>query len=366
MNIGIDCNSLTHSLKGVGNYTYHVLDRLIKKRSQDVFYLYSYRRHQFFKEYSNVVCIYPKDARFGGFIWGNFFCNEHLDKLDVFWGPAQLLPYAVRGRDIYKILTVHDLAYKRFASSLNVKTKVAFSFCCLPSIRNANHIFVVSEFSKSELTHFYGRYIRNKPVTITYNGVDEQIFTPVPQSSARKYIAKQYGLVGDFILSVCTIEPRKNLITLLEAVRLLRNEGKMYGKLCLVGEVGWKSTPLFNFIKDCQLERDLVLVGYVPTTELKYFYSACSLFVNPSIYEGFGIPNLEAFTCNAKLLVSDIPVFRELLGESAVYFEPQNSSELANKILACLEGSLVIKPSSRSYLWEEAVDVISGELDKRK
>ncbi len=157
-------------------------------------------------------------------------------------------------------------------------------------------------------------------------------FQPAPVHEIEP-VRRRLGLDGDFLLTVATIEPRKNLVTLARAFTAVLKESRQPLKLAIVGQKGWLSDPLFAEIDKTPAKERIVVTGYLSDEELCALYSSCLLFVYPSIYEGFGLPPLEAMACGAPVIASSIPSLIETVGPAALFFDPASHEDLTRAIL---------------------------------
>ena len=186
-------------------------------------------------------------------------------------------------------MTVHDLTPIMFPKWQPVRARMYFRGILKHRFRFVDRFIAVSRSTKSDLMQFFN--IPETKIDVVYEGVSGKF---KPSEKARK----------NFILSVGTLEPRKNMARLIEAYVALREEGKIEDKLILVGKKGW----LFNSIMDLpeRFKQDIIFKGYVPEDELVQLYQAARLFVYPSMYEGFGLPVLEAMGCGCPVITSNI------------------------------------------------------------
>ena len=197
------------------------------------------------------------------------------------------------------------------------------------AVKTSQHILTVSEFSKNEILGFYP-FLKAEKISVVYNAIDHQIFKP--QTS------------DPFVLCVSSIDPRKNFARLIEAC-----QGLTGAKLYIVGK--------YNRVFSQQMQLDttsdhIQFLGRVSDEELVRLYNQAACFVFPSLYEGFGLPPLEAMACGCPVLVSDIPVEREVCGDAALYFNPLDSKNILHTITQYLNDADVIKEKMRQKGYE--------------
>jgi glycosyltransferase involved in cell wall biosynthesis len=238
------------------------------------------------------------------------------DAIDVFWGAANFLPNRINSH-VKTILTVLDLVPQLFAQTMGLKHRLVHKLYFDASFAKAHRLVTISRGTKLRLMQSYGRKVDE----IIYPCVNENFKRP--DDRAIEQVRVKFGLQQAFFLTVATLEPRKNLMVVLQAMIRLKGKGLDLPALVLVGQVGWKTEALFETIKQAQLAGVCVVqTAFVPDEDLPALYGASTAFVFPSIYEGFGMPVLEALHCGARVLASDTPEIREAGGDSATYFEP--------------------------------------------
>ncbi|MFZ2882425.1 MAG: glycosyltransferase family 1 protein, partial [Candidatus Moraniibacteriota bacterium] len=185
--------------------------------------------------------------------------------------------------------------------------------------------------------HFYPK-INSKKVQVIHHGFDGDLFSTKISDQKKLAFLANYGLGNSqFLLYVGAIQPRKNLNTLVEAFVSLKKSGKYPElKLVLAGAPAWKAEETFAVIENSAYSKDIILTGGVSFSDLVKFYQYAETFIFPSLYEGFGIPILEAFACGTPVICANNSSLPEVAGEAALYFESGNSMELSEKIVRIL------------------------------
>jgi glycosyltransferase involved in cell wall biosynthesis len=177
-----------------------------------------------------------------------------------------------------------------------------------------------------------------------------KIFRPLAASETSA-VRQRLGIRQDFILSVGTIEPRKNLLTLVRAFDRILRTTSLTPQLVIAGGKGWLMEDFYSFIRSSGTGENIRLIGYTSDYDLRALYSSCRVCVYPSLYEGFGLPPLEAMACGAPLITSQIPAITETVGNSAVLVDPLNVEEIASSIV-----KLWSDPSERNRLSQAGID----------
>ena len=281
-----------------------------------------------------------------GHLWEQLYLPTQLRRR-LLWSPGNTGPIGVSRQ----VLTVHDLSTLDHPEWFERRFALWYGALLPRLIRKVRAIITVSHFSKERIIRVTS--VDPDRVHVIYNGVDQR-FRPADPKSIKRVLA-DYKLNCPYVLFVGSLEPRKNLRILLEAWRLGSFDG---ATLVVVGATG-RQFSKFEFGSVPDGVRPLGAVG---DDVLPILYSGAAGFVYPSIYEGFGLPPLEAMACGCPVAVSDIPAHREVGGETAMYFDPFSPEELSSKLecLLRLEGapraSLVERGLQRAarYTWERA------------
>lgn len=312
MKIGIDISPIFYQRGGVGNYTLHLIENLIKLKSDHRFFLYSnhFSNESFpFLSDLNVTFIQGIRTYLSYKIW--------REGIDVVHGPNFRLP----GRGTKgNVITIHDLALEKFPSFGKKKFGSCFSsWKTRKRALSADHLIAVSQNSLEDIVKIFG--ISREKISAIYNGVDHFFFQDQNQELFLK-MKDKFGIKKDqFILFTGTVEPRKNVKTLLKAFSRNRRLRNNYS-LVLAGGTGWKNEDLQQFILNEGIQNELSITGYISREELRVLYSFASCFVFPSVYEGFGIPLLEAMACGAPVVCSNSSSLPEVAGDAAIMIDP--------------------------------------------
>lgn len=272
-----------------------------------------------------------------------------------------LIPPGVKGK---KVCTIHDFAFKRYPETVTLRTRKMLDAQLGKTIKRADLIFVDSEFTEKELKELYGT--ENKRICVVYAGVDRERFRPVSEGDESRAVLDKYGL-GDknYFLYLGTIEPRKNLERLVIAyartAEKLERCGKDVPMLALTGKLGWYYDKILERIKTEGIGERVKLLGYVPDDEKPFLYSRAKAFVFPSLYEGFGMPVIEAMACGTPVLTSDAASLPEISGGCALLCDPLSEYSIAKGMYRlatepglCVQLSESGEEWSRRFTWEES------------
>jgi glycosyltransferase involved in cell wall biosynthesis len=222
-------------------------------------------------------------------------------------------------------------------------------------LRAADAVIAVSECTKRDAIRFYR--IPEEKITVIYEGVNPRFRPASPEAIAA--VRARYGLPERFILYVGTIEPRKNLTTLLEAFHHLLATYDL--RLVIVGKKGWLYERFFRRLRELGLENRVLFTGYVPDEDLPAIYSAADLFVFPSLYEGFGLPVLEAMACGTPVICSNTSSLPEVAGDAALLVDPTDARALTGAMEQVLTNERLWATlrakgmeRARGFTWEKA------------
>lgn len=245
-----------------------------------------------------------------------FHATEHL-----------LLPL----RHTPTVLTVHDLIFHLFPA-YHKRLNYWFLNAAMPLfVRRASALITVSESGKRDLMRLYG--VPPDKITVVYEAASPA-FRPAATGQVQA-VRERYGLPERYLIALGTIEPRKNLIRLVSALRILRQQDPQLA-LVIVGGTGWLYQDFFRQLEELEDPRAVLLPGYVPDEELAAMLSGAAALVLASLYEGFGLPILEAMACATPVVCSDVSSMPELGGDAARYFDPQDTGEMADVIAQVL------------------------------
>lgn len=251
-------------------------------------------------------------------------------------------------RHVPTVLTVHDLIFKLFPR-YHKRLNYWFLNAAMPLfVQRADAVIAISQATRRDLIAHYGT--PPEKITVVYEAA-APCFRP-PAAEAVTAVRARYGLPERFLLTVGTIEPRKNLVRLLEAlVRLRRDDPELH--LVVVGSRGWLYEGFFRRRAELELEKAVHLPGYVPDADLPAFYGAATVVVMPSLYEGFGLPVLEAMACGAPVVSSHAASLPEIGGAAARYFDPTDVEEMT-AVLAQVLADAELRAEMRAAGLEQA------------
>lgn len=235
------------------------------------------------------------------------------------------------------IITAHDISFEFFQEFLSLKRKLWHKVINpRQKFLKAEKVIAVSQNTASDLINHYG--LPREKVTAIHSAISEK-YKPLDKNSNPALAIKQkYNLPEKFILFLGTIEPRKNVETLIDAFQILKKQAGFDYSLVLAGKLGWKTNEIRKKIATLD---DIIMTGFIPEEEKPYIYNLASLFVYPSYYEGFGFPPLEAMACGVPVITSCNSSLTEICADAAMYVEPHNINDLVFAIQKILQPETV-------------------------
>ncbi|MBW1981212.1 MAG: glycosyltransferase family 4 protein [Deltaproteobacteria bacterium] len=345
MLIALDARSLLEPLTGVGYYSYYLFWHLLEQDKQNDYLLLGpagLRRNLLKARLPREEKIHRlQQAAVGGFRKRSAY--ERL-KLLMFYGPSAVFRiYHLRWRanlffgpnflgffsaNCTTVITVHDVSYLIYPDCIAEKTLRILRKHMPTHLARADHIIAVSQNTRKDLVRLCG--VPEEKIAVIYPGYNAELFKPLPIEN--RVLSDKFNLKPGYILYVGTIEPRKNLITLLQAHRLLCRKG-ITVPLVFCGAIGWKSESFFNTLRSLESKDSVRLLGYVDEQSLPLLYNGAACFAFPSIYEGFGLPLVEAMACGCPVISSNVSAIPEVVGDAGLLIkDPLDQSMLADAI----------------------------------
>ena len=374
MNIGIDARGLWEKKSGIGIYIEQIIKKLNETDRENKYILYSTKEIVLdFKLNENFIV--KQNIKGIGSLWFYFKAPKVLkeDNIDTFWGTQHLLPKKNKyTKNIKFVLTIHDLAIKKLKTVGSLKNTIVQKIFLKRSIKKADKIIAISEATKKDIIEYYK--INENKIKVIYNGTNlQEDDTEISEND--KNIIKEKMKIGDnpFLLFVSTIEPRKNVETLIRAFEYIKRKEDTKLKLILAGGLGWKYENVLDLIDNSDFKEDIIMPGYISNLEKKYLFENTKCFVYPSLYEGFGLPLLEAMVNKTLVVTSNTSSLPEVGGDVAYYYEGVlNYGELGNKIIEIINLSEEARNEQiakgldqiKKFTWEkcknETLDILSN------
>ncbi len=369
MLIGIDASrALTLRRTGTENYSLYLIRALLALDTPHHFRLYA----SSFPPPGLIPCAERCEWRVIPFprLWTHVRLSVEMayHPPDVLFVPAHVLPL-VHPR--HSVVTVHDLGHRHYPQAHTARQRWYLEWSTRYHVRVAAHIIADSHATRTDLIRLY----RADPtrVTVVHLGVDER-WRLVRDPARLAAVRRRYGIPdGPYLLYVGTLQPRKNLVRLIEAFARLVGYGKWHG-LCLVcaGKKGWSYERIATRARKLGIARQVLFVGFVADADLPALYSGATLFVMPSLYEGFCLPVLEAMACGTPVACSDTSSLPEVVGDAALLFPPDDPLAMTAAIARALDdeplrAELIERGyrRARSFTWENSARKVLAVLSDR-
>lgn len=329
MKILIDLTSLADNFSGIERYAASLTTEMVKDNESSFILIFKDKIHPIFEEVQfqkNVRAIVLK--RCNKLIFNQIKLPLMINKYkaDCYLFLAFPVPVLLFKKNM--ISTIHDLCCWDCPETMNGLSKWYFRISHKVAVHKCKNIVTISKFSEDRIVDKL-IYNRNK-LWLVYCGIDEK-FLNYKKNDRKENVKMKYNLPERYILSLSTLEPRKNLRLLVKAYRKLVLKNRVDMPLVLAGRRGWKMDELLSDVED-NVKKNIIFTGFIDDEDLPAVYGGADLFVFPSKYEGFGIPPLEAMACGTPVLSSDAASLPEVLGDAAFYFENENGKELCKQI----------------------------------
>jgi glycosyltransferase involved in cell wall biosynthesis len=388
MRIGIDYTSAATQGAGIGRYTRELMRALLAMPSPHTYSLF-YARSQridpsnFQLPTSNLHHL-PFHDKWLMRLWQRLQIPLPVElivgKVDLFHSPDFTLPPTLSG--VPTLLTVHDLSFVRDPDSAWPSLRAFLNKAVPRSVKHATHVLADSIATKNDLIELFGT--PTEKITVLYSGVEAR-FAPVRDQTELDRVCAKYHLPRPFILSVGTLQPRKNYGRLIEAFaefingphpstsprthserseaesKNVRGSALDAWHLVITGGKGWMYESIFEQVKSLGLENRVHFPGFVDDVDLPALYSAADLFAYVSLYEGFGLPLLEAMACGTPIIASNVSSLPEVVGDVGLQVNPRDVADITRALRSMLDDTDLRSQTiaagltrARTFTWEKA------------
>lgn len=365
MNIAVTTRFLLNdSLEGYGYFIYEVFSRLTRQYPQHQFYFLfdrEYDKEYIFSENITPVILSPPARH--PVLW-KYWYDVKLPlvlkkiKADILVSPDGFASLTTK---VPQCIVLHDLGFLHYPDMYK-KSHVAFYKHYTPKyVKKAKVIATVSQFSKNDIVKQYA--ISPEKVQVIYSAAKD-IFAPI-DIEKKTAVKEEYTDGKEYFIYIGAIQPRKNLINLLKAFSIFKKWQRSSMKLVLAGRLAWKNEAFLQLLDTYKYKNDVVLTGYIEEKELASLCGATYAMVYPSLFEGFGVPVLEAMKCHIPVLTSAHTSMQEIGEDAALYFDPQQPQDIADKMMLIykdenLRNSLIEKGKivAANYSWQRTADLL--------
>lgn len=334
MRIGFDAKRYFQNATGLGNYSRSLVHALARMFPEDEFVLFSTSEHE--KNFAEEnIRISSSNTNFKS-IWRSFSIKKNIleEKLDVYHGLSNEIPFGIQKLPVKTIVTIHDLIFKIFPRQYPLIDRTFYHLKSENACKHADVVIAASAATKKDIQNYY--QIPENNIQVVYQSCNEIFHADYPKESISE-ILKLHTMPAEYFLYVGSFSERKNLLALLEAYSKINPHKRI--PLVLVGNGISYEKQINRFLFSHQLEKFVFIKHTIPTSHLPMLYHGAACFIYPSLYEGFGIPILEAMSCNCPVLTSNSSSMPEVGGDAAMYFHPQNIDEIIFSIETFLNHS---------------------------
>lgn len=334
MRIMIDLTSLADNFSGIERFAANIAYYMVRQRNDDYILLFKEQVHPMFEEVVRLpnvtIIILPKCNKL---IFNQIRLPLAIHKINADQYLFLAFPVPIFSFKENMISTIHDICCWDCPETMNGMSGLYFRLSHRIATLKCERIITISKFSKKRIVEKL-KYPREK-ILLVYCGIDDKFLNYNSSGDQNDWIRKKYSLPEEYILSLSTLEPRKNLRLLIEAYAELVLKSDFSIPLVLAGRKGWKIDELLSNIAE-EVHEQIIFTGFIDDEDLPMVYGNAKLFIFPSLYEGFGMPPLEAMACGVPVISSDAASLPEVLGDAAYLFPSGNKERLKDMILYVL------------------------------
>ena len=327
LRVGLNAHLLsldsTYRSAGVSRYIHQLMHYLPKVDKDLQLAAFTSVRTALFPDWQVHQSRLPTRHPFARMLWEQFCQPVSARGLHLLHAPVYVAPLLA---PCPTVVTIHDLSFMKLPGVFQAANRSYLRFFTRLSVRRAARVIVVSENTRRDAALLLG--IPLERIAVVPNGVDDT-FHPIQNQTLIAEFRRQRDIPDKIILFVGTIEPRKNVGTLIRAYAQLRAKGSVEHKLVIGGSVGWMYEPIFALVEELGLSEEVLFPGFLSPEELTLWYNAAELFAYPSLYEGFGLPPLEAMACGTPVITSNASALPEVVGKAGIMLDPHDADAWA-------------------------------------
>lgn len=342
MKIAFDGQTLLEKEKtGIGYYTEGLVEHIIEQNAEDQFYInvFSFKQNRikekilekYQKKNTKIQICKWFPLRLYKMIWNIIpipywlFFKKKMDLTHFF---NFYIPPFVKGK---RVCTIHDMTIKAYPKTVRIENRIMMMLNLKKTCKRADRIITSSEFSKKEIVKYMD--VNPDKISVLYSGVNLDLYKPCKNLEKIKKVRDKYSIPDKYYLYLGTLEPRKNIERLIMGYGILKSKKeKKIPKLVIAGKKGWMYEDIFKLVKEKELLDDIIFTGYVTQAEAPILMSGAVAFVFPSLYEGFGMPPLEAMACGTPVITSNCASLPEVVGNDGILVDPYSVEEISNAL----------------------------------
>jgi glycosyltransferase involved in cell wall biosynthesis len=362
MKIGFDGKRAANNLTGLGNYSRSLIEHLAKGFPQNQYFIYTPKAKEPILKFSlfNLQNIFLKLPQKSKFLWRSFGVKYQLlkDKIDLFHGLSYEIPFGLKKTGIKSVVTIHDLIFLRKPEYYQPIDRLIYNYKSKYACKNADQIIAISEKTKQDIIELYN--ISPAKIEVIYQSCDDS-FKVAATAAQKEEVKIKYNLPNQYILSVGTIEARKNILAIVKAMPKINADFK----LIIIGKEKPYAKIVKQEIEKLGITNRVVFLKDIPFKDLPSIYQMASLFVLPSYYEGFGIPIIEALYSKVPVVAATGSCLEEAGGPDSLYVDPDDFkgfSTAINNVLVNSSLQQAMKEKGLQYVQKFNNEVINEHL----
>jgi len=335
LHIGFDAKRAFFNHSGLGNYSRDLIRALSEEAPENHYYLFKHKDVEGIKlkKRHNVSTLLPQSdfyQRFGK-LWRYKGISQEIKSypIDIYHGLSQEMPMGIENSGVKTVVTIHDCIFLRYPELFDIGYRIIFKKKYAHACKVSDRIIAISEQTKADIIHYFD--VPEEKIDVVYQGCNRAFYDEVDRA-IREQIRAKYKLPEKFILYVGTIEERKNLLSVFEAMA----KSDIQYPVVAIGRSTKYTEKVKQFVKDKEI-KDVTFIHTSDFSDFPAIYQMATMFVYPSIFEGFGIPILEALNSGTPVITTAGGVFPEVGGDAALYVEYGNNAEMAQQIKKLLE-----------------------------
>lgn len=361
---------LKGKLEGIGWFTHQTLDRIVKQHPEHEFIFFFDRPYDpsfVFAPNVTPVVVAPQARHFVLFyVWFEWMLPRLLKKYkaDLFLSADGFLSLRTK---VPTCLVIHDLAFEHYPEHFMASHRFYWRHFSPKFAKRADRIATVSTYSKEDIVKQYS--IDPAKIDVVYNGAHDE-YKPLGWEE-REQVKEKYAEGCEYFVFAGALHPRKNILNLLKAFIAFKKKQRSNMKLVIVGRFAWKYNEVMEMKEDMPFAEDVKWVGYMGVEELSKVIGGAYALVYPSLFEGFGIPILEALQCNVPGVVSNTSAMPEVAGEAALLVDPTDVQDIADKMQLIYKDEMLrakliaaAKEQAKKFSWEKSAENLWGSMMK--
>lgn len=374
MKLGLELQSCLKNKSGIGIYTYELSKRL--QKYDDIEFeghIFNFiNRNDISKDIEGIniekrICsifpygVYRRIWHYAMIKYNSLFKS----KCDIYHFFNFIVPPRIEGK---VITTIHDMTYEMYPETMDKRNLKRIKDDIKYSVNRADKIITVSESSKCDIIKYLN--VSENKIEVVYNGVEYSRFAKIYSKEEKLSVCEKYNLPQNYMLYMGTLEPRKNIESIVEAFNLFKEKSDLKEKdfkLVVAGKKGWMFESIFELVNKLNLQDHVIFTDYVDERDKPLIYNMAQLFVFPSLYEGFGIPVLEAMASSIPVITSNVSSLPEVAGDAAVLVDPKDTVSIAKNMYDILsdknfKAELINKGhiQAQKFTWEASAEKLYG------